>query len=158
MPQPLSRVTPNANFEIGNVGTRPLSQRPELAIMAMEVIASWSHVESFMMQMYIELAGGLETDAAAVFLALETTTAKSAAINVLAKRKLPADHVILLRAIIKIIKSGQKERDKLAHWIWGTSENIPDAILLADPRAIPLTKNDIYVYKAIDFEKHENKI
>lgn len=152
MPQPLSRIAPNAGYELGNVGTRTLSQRPDLALMAMEVIAAWSHVESFMLRMYIQLAGGAQSDAAAVFLAMETSTAKSAAITVLAERKLSPENLKLLRAVIKITKSAQKERDKLAHWIWGLSPQLPDALLLSDPRNLDCTKDQILVYRAADFE------
>jgi len=49
MPNPLSRIAPNAGYEINNNGFRTLARRPKLALMAMEAIAAWSNVESFMM-------------------------------------------------------------------------------------------------------------
>ncbi len=153
MPQPLSRVLPNVGgLEIGNVGTRTLTQRPELALMAMEAIATWSHVENFMLRMYVELAGGAGADAAAVYLAMETATAKSAAISVLAARKLTPENQRLLRAIIKLVKTAQKDRDKLAHWVWGLSPDLPDALLLLDPRSLSSSHDQIYVYRSQDFQ------
>lgn len=152
MPQPLSKVCPDASYEIGNVGTRSLLMRPELGLKAMEVIATWSHVESFMLSTYVELAGGDNADAAAVYLAMETSSAKSAAINTLAELKLTQDNLVLLKAIIKILKSSEKHRNKLAHWIWGTSDQIPDGLLLADPRDRRFSPENIYVYKAVDFD------
>lgn len=152
MPQPLSRVAPDAHFEIGNVGTRSLAQRPALAVMAMEAIAAWSHVDSFMLKLYVELAGGEEADAAAVYLAMESSRAKATLVTVLAERKLSPDNLKLLRAIIKVSESAQKDRDKLAHWVWGTSPQLPDALLLADPRTHFSSPERIFVYKQADFE------
>jgi len=151
MPQPLSKLALGANYEIGNVGHRPLHQRENLASLAMEAVAAWAHVEGIMLHMFVRLAGGEQADAAAVFLAMETATAKAAAITTLAERKLPADGVALLRAILKAHKSGQKERDKLAHWIWGTSNDLPDALLLKDPRNFDNNPDQVYVYREKDF-------
>ncbi len=152
MPQPVSRVKSDANIEIGNVGTRTLASRPALAVMAMEAIAAWAHVESFMLRMYVELAGGAQSDAAAAYLALDTTSAKSKVVSVLAKLKLSKENYSLLRALIKLTKTAQKDRDKLAHWIWGSSEQLPDAILLADPRNLDLSTDQIFVFREADFE------
>jgi hypothetical protein len=152
MPQPLSRVAKDANIVIGNAGMRTLRHRPELGLMAMEAIAEWSTVESFMLRMYVQLAGGAETDSAAMYLSLEIASAKSKAIATLAERKLEPNYVDLLKAIIKISKTWQKDRDKLAHWEWGFTDDLKDAILLVDPRNINLDKNSIFVYKAADFE------
>ena len=151
MPQPLSLVAPYANVEIGNVGFGTIARRPDLAVLSMAAIAAWAHVESFMLRAYVELAGGSDADAAAVYLALEGAGPKTKVIAVLAERKLSAAHLALLRAILKVAKSGQKERDKLAHWIWGTSEELPEALLLADPRNLTHESGSILVYKKEDF-------
>jgi len=153
MPQPLSRLAPRAGYEIGNVGCRTLAQRPQLAILAMEAIAAWSHVENFMLRMYVQMAGGQQADAAAVYLALESNSVKTKAINVLAERKLEPGNLRLLRALIKVAKSAQKERDKLAHWIWGSTPELPDALLLSDPRNQNHAAEEILVYRAEDFEQ-----
>ncbi|AXW64707.1 hypothetical protein CJO94_24440 (plasmid) [Ralstonia solanacearum] len=59
MPQPLSRVTPEAGIVvIGNAGDRVLARHPDLAVLAIEAIASWSNVESFMLGLFVELFGG----------------------------------------------------------------------------------------------------
>ena len=40
----------------------------------------------------------------------------------------------------------------LAHWVWGTSADIPDALLLSDPRNLEFSRDQIYVYRSKDFE------
>lgn len=134
MPQPLSRTAPNASITLNNAGDRPLQRHPELAILAAEVIASWATVESFMLNVFVELMGGPTDKAATVFLALETQSAKAAAINAIAEESLADEHKALLRAIIRVTKSHQAMRDKIAHWVWGDSPDLQDALLLIDPR------------------------
>lgn len=157
MPQPLSRVAPNALVSIGNVGSAypsPLAERPELALLAIQVIASWSNVEAFMMRLFVNLMGGSTDLAATVYLSLEIQSAKSAAINAAAAVKLSEQEKALLRAILALVKSHQKSRDKIAHWIWGTAPQLPDALLLANPKdliEIPPDTDRIFVYRKKDF-------
>jgi hypothetical protein len=157
MPQPLSRVAPSALVSMGNIGptySDPLVERPELAILAVQVIASWSNVEAFMMRLFVSLMGGSTELAATVYLSLEIQSAKSAAINAAADAKLSEPERALLRAILALVKSHQKSRDKIAHWIWGFTQELPDALLLANPKDlidIPPDKDRIFVYRKKDF-------
>jgi hypothetical protein len=156
MPQPISAVRPNANIIIGNnADPTPFSQRPQLAPLAIEGIASWSTVESFMLRLYVTMCGGPEDKAAAIFLSLESQSPKSAAIQAVAKF-FPADQQALLRAILAISKTRQKHRDKLAHWVWGTSRELPDALLLVNPRTTiwdQINRDDVFVYTSQDFNE-----
>ncbi|API77085.1 hypothetical protein HI806_21510 (plasmid) [Ralstonia solanacearum] len=156
MPQPLSRVTPEAGIVvIGNAGDRVLARHPDLAVLAIEAIASWSNVESFMLGLFVELFGGHNSLATEVFLSLDGQAAKSAAINVAAASVLKDRDAELrvLRAILAIAKTNEKDRNKLAHWTWGDSPNLPDAVLLVDPRTTvhELDRSYVYVYRAQDF-------
>jgi hypothetical protein len=59
----------------------------------------------------------------------------------------------VLRAILAIAKTNEKDRNKLAHWTWGDSPNLADAVLLVDPRTTldEIDRSDVYVYRAQDF-------
>ncbi len=156
MPQPLSRINPNAGVVIGNAGDRPLSRHPELAVLALEAIASWSNVEAFMLRLFIQLLGGNESLAASVYLALEGQSAKTATIRAAAEKALearPAERGVL-EAVLGIAKSNERDRNKLAHWTWGDSPAIPDAVLLVDPRATlaELDRSEVFVYRAQNFQ------
>ena len=50
-------------------------------------------------------------------------------------------------------KTNEKSRNKLAHWTWGDSPDIPDAVFLINPKSSigDLDKSEIYVYKEQDF-------
>lgn len=155
MPQPLSRVLPGASVVIGNAGDRSLLRHPDLAALAMEAIASWSNVENFMLKMFLQLLGGDESVATNIYLALENQAAKTAAINAAAEAVLneKPNELAILKAIIAISKTNEKSRNKLAHWTWGDSPNIPDGLLLINPRSSVgnLEYSDIFVYKELDF-------
>ncbi|MCA3312620.1 MAG: hypothetical protein ING06_06005 [Roseomonas sp.] len=144
---------PSAIVIMCNAGDRPLNHNPELGLLAMEAIISWSNVERFMLNMYLKLMGGSQDLAAVSFLAQTTQNAKEASINAVAKHVLDEKYFELLRAILTASKPGQLGRDKLAHWTWGYSPNIPDGFLLADPRNThtDFDRNLIFVYKKQDF-------
>jgi hypothetical protein len=155
MPQPISRVNPRANIAIANAGDRPLLRHPDLAALAIEAIASWSNVESFLFNMFIELLGGNESVAANIYLSLENQSAKNAALNAAAETQLKekAEEYAVFKAIMSIAKTNEKSRNKLAHWTWGDSTNIDDAILLINPRSLinGLDKSEVFLYKERDF-------
>lgn len=154
MPQPLSKVAPNANIMIGNVGDYPMQRHPELALLVAEVIASWANVESFLLNLFIELMGGPKGKAATVFVSLDSRSARTAAIQAVA-RSLPEKHKKLLDAILAVTKSNAKSRDKIAHHIWGDSPNIPNALLLHNPKDSidQLARTNIFVYRENDFKQ-----
>ena len=156
MPQPLARVSPTASVVIGNAGDRPLERHAALAAVALEAIASWSNVEAFLFRLFIQLLGGNESLAASVYLALEGQSAKTNAIKAAAANALSgrAEELRVLEAVLSIAKTNEKERNKLAHWIWGDSPTLPDALLLIDPRSNldALDSSEmIYVYREQDF-------
>jgi len=156
MPQPISCVAPNVSIMISNAGDRVLARHPDLAILAIEAIASWSNVESFMLNLYVQLMGGPDEIAATAYLALETQSAKTRVIRAVAEKVLSGDNLALLVAILAVAKTRQKSRNKLAHHVWGDSPQVPDAVFLTDPKSLlqqPLPLDQVYVYRRADFNE-----
>lgn len=155
MPQPLSRVAPNAEVMLGNAGDRPIERHPRLAAVALEAIASWSNVEAFLLRLFLQLFGGNQSLASSVYLSLEGQSAKTAAIRAAAKEALSgrADELAVLDAILAIAKTNEKDRNKLAHGSWGDSSELTDALLVFDPRVDvdQLDYKFVYVYREADF-------
>jgi len=154
MPQPLSKVKPDAGFTIGILGSRALSRRPQLAVLAAEAIGSWAEVDSFMLRLFVRLLGGDAAIAGRIYLALEIQSAKSIAIveAVNAVRDVKVQNVI--KAAIAVAKMRQKARDKLAHHTWGFSDDLPDALLLISPKAFVVEGSgidEVFVYREKDF-------
>ncbi len=134
MLKPLSHVSPNASYRVGDVDDDPLTQRPKLAVMAMQVIASWSLVEIRLTEVFVSLLGGLDNNGSIAYLAITSRHAKANMITAIAKKKLSKENFALLSAIQKLIELSAKERSKIAHCEWGYSHDLPDAILLKDPK------------------------
>lgn len=155
MPEPLSLVAPKAEVMLGNAGDRPIERHPFLAAVALEAIASWSNVEAFLLRLFLHLLGGNQSLASSVYLSLEGQSAKIAAIRAAAKGALSdkAEELAALNAILAIAKTNEKDRNKLAHWSWGDSSDLPDALLLFDPRfdVDQLDYKFVYVYREADF-------
>ncbi|MCO6388642.1 hypothetical protein [Aliihoeflea sp. 40Bstr573] len=134
-------------------------KNPALGLLAMEAIASWSNVENFLLGLYLELLGGAGDRAAIAYLAIETQSAKTQAINAVARSVLSDEHSRLLAAILAVAKTSQKSRDKLAHHVWGFSPDLPAALLLIDPRVAAREtepeeyRKHVMVYRELDFRE-----
>lgn len=155
MPNPISRVMPNANIIIGNAGHRALSERKELAVLAMEAIGSSSNVENFLLHLFMTLFGGDKAMAARIYLALDVQRAKTQALNEAVSSVANEKIRDLINAVIGLSKTTKKSRDDLAHHIWGISPQLPDALLLLDPKATlteRLNRDEVYVWTAQDFQ------
>jgi hypothetical protein len=158
MPQPVSRVHPNAGAVILSAGGAPLKMYPRLAGLAMTVIHRHAQLEALLLETFIQLMGGNKTAAAAIYLSLETNSAKQKAITALATSTIQPLLGKVLIAIVKQAKSCQKQRDALAHGLWGISREIPNALLLVEAKKFFTTDNaamndHIYVYRESDFLK-----
>jgi hypothetical protein len=57
------------------------------------------------------------------------------ALEAAAKAALSTDDFDVFCAVIRMTDGVQTPRNHLAHWIWGTCEQLPDALLLAEPKA-----------------------
>lgn len=155
MPQPLSSFSSPGTIIFGNVGDYPLQRHPDLALLAAEVINSWSNVESFHLNLFITLLGGHGEKAADIYLALEARSAKSSAIRVIAD-SLPQAHKNLMHAILRLSKSLQGKRDSIAHGMWGDCTGIPNALLLVSPKDNINHFGDyskIFVYRENEFNQ-----
>ncbi|MBI1173538.1 hypothetical protein GC209_19295 [bacterium] len=155
MPQPLSKVRRNATVGLNNVGDGLFCRHPSFPPLIVEALRSWSHAESFMMQIFIELLGGPKETAALVFLSINQRSARAAAIDAMASATLPLRANRLLKSIMRKAKSNAAARDLIAHGVWGDSAQIPDVVLLTHFSTTldkPYDHSRIMVYKENDFE------
>ncbi len=136
MPQPLSKVKPDASVNIGNNSDNPSDHRPQLSLLAMKVIAEWSILESFNNALFVKLLGANPAPGAAMYSSLSGGNAKRDALNAVAQVALTEEELEIFNAIIWLYQSAIKERNKVAHWVWGNSPNLLDAVLLCDPNIL----------------------
>jgi hypothetical protein len=69
-----------------------------------------------------------------MYAGVETRTAQLRMLDAAAEAELEAQHYdVILTLQTVYIRPAMKERDKLAHWCWGHSPDLPDALLLTEP-------------------------
>lgn len=111
-----------------------MQQRPKLAVLVAEYITQWANLESMMA---MSLAFILDSDKKAALAMYGTFDSRASQIRLLlaaAESKLELLHFRVLEAIHSVyIKPVMKERDRFAHWIWGYSPELTDALLLMEP-------------------------
>jgi hypothetical protein len=134
MPQPLSSFKGlKGSVHIGNNTDNPSDHRPELALLAMKVVSAWSILESFLRGLFVQMLGSNARPAVAMFNALESASAQRAVLRALARVVLSDRDNELFEAILSLFVTAGKDRNKVAHWVWGRADGLPDAVLLCDP-------------------------
>ncbi len=152
-----------------------INRRPELALEALKVIAFWAEIEGDLATI---LAAMLKADVAtgvAMYEALSMGEGRRAALSAAARQALPEWQAKLFEAIQFATSPSRKQRNAFAHNLWATADDLPDAILLMDPkvvskvtvshrqrhvvdgqnviRPIDLDRSAIQVYKKSDMER-----
>ena len=131
-PQPLGKVKSGANYlMIGG-----FAERPEVANGIARCLANWSWVETMTSYIFLKLLGTNHKAAIALYNSFESAKGKTDAIRTLAISKLPAQELDLVKAALRLVKSHQSARDRIAHWLWGLSEDLPDAMVMLDPKLL----------------------
>jgi hypothetical protein len=133
MPQPLNRVIPNGEFK---ENASVLSDKPDLAVLVASIFAHWAHIEGALSLLLVRVLGADAEPAIAMFATLTAQHLQMGALEAAAKAALSADDFDVFLATMSVIDSVQTPRNHLAHWIWGHCDQLPDALLLADPRAL----------------------
>lgn len=127
-------IAKKIHVSIANNTDSPSLHRPQLALAAMNVIAEWSILESFVMSLFVQMIGDNPKPASAMFASLKSDTAKRDCLRAVANSTLETQQKKdVFEAILKAIKSASKHRNKIVHWIWGYSKDFPDAVLLMRP-------------------------
>lgn len=130
MPQPLSRVKPNAKVEIG---LHSLTDKPILAGLVCNIIQFSSRVDHSLSLLLASILGADAKPALSMYEALKADNVKLAALTAAATAQLTPEQLRVFNATIKTAQIAQKPRHKIAHWVWVKSPDVPDALLLADP-------------------------
>jgi hypothetical protein len=150
----------------------------------MNVVAEWSILESFINGLFVELLGAGATTAAAIFSSIRSQAGQRDAFRAVASVALEddQDNQDILVAVLEVCDRASRLRNRICHWVWGHSRELPDAVLLGDPTAMtthratmldythevmkpgsrpPMPEIDerrIYVYREADFVEASQKI
>lgn len=113
-----------------------MSKRPTLAAKVAETIGIWAAIDSEILSIATAI---LDTDYIAVSAmlgALTSSEVKAAALLAAASEVLCANDLALFKKVREITKASRNRRNEFAHHIWIYSDDLPDALLLVDPKYI----------------------
>jgi hypothetical protein len=112
-----------------DIGTRTLSERPELLTLIGKCLTAWPHIEAEMALVLGQILGAHNSDAAmATFQVIRRSGLQRDAITGAGRTLEPTD-CELLSAVLNVHKSVEAERNALAHGHFGTYTLMPDTIL-----------------------------
>lgn len=134
MPQPLS-----SKFRNGvsyNTDPQAMTKRPELAVKYARCLASWSTVEVELATMMCEAMKAAAGPFAAAYHALNSTAAQASVADAAIRETVEAKLLPIFDAIMSQFRSAKKDRDKLAHGVWAFSDELPDSLLMIDPKLL----------------------
>jgi hypothetical protein len=133
MPQPLSRVRPNASIRLA---PDSLDGKPELATLIAYIFAQWATIEAEVGMLLVRILGATAEPARAMYSVLTSQALQMLALNAAAKSALSTEQFEVFEAVLSVLETVQKPRNKLAHWIYGQCTDLPNAMLLADPQSL----------------------
>jgi len=114
---------------------RPLEEEA-LSALAFGVENHMAHLDYVMAGIVGSLTVGKAKPVIDYYLELRNDSSKSAMIHAMARSHLEPDRLKAFNSIWKLYEIVRKQRNPIAHWIWGTCEKLPKALVCIDPRAI----------------------
>jgi hypothetical protein len=130
MPQPINKVVPDPRVILD---TDALEEKPDLAILVVKIFAVWANIERRLGVLLVHLLGADQVHAHAIFSILQTQALQTKAMEAAAKSALSSDDLEVFDAVLTVVSSVQKTRNRLAHWPLGKCVQRPDLLVLADP-------------------------
>ncbi len=130
--QPLFRVRKDPHVLFGQDDT--MANRPKLASKVAECIAEWANIETMLGLFLGFLLHTKAKTALAMYMALENRAAQLRMLDSAAKAELQQHHYDIFTIVMEqFLRPLMKTRDKLAHWCWGHSPDLPNDLLLMQP-------------------------
>ena len=133
MPQRLSNVKPNAKGIMFDKLAGPGRNRPELAQLAAQVISEWSLLDTYFSGLFVAMLGANPRPGAAVYANFTATLTQAQAMRTVGKLTLDAVLYDMLDTLLTLYKSRGTERNRVGHWVWGYTPDLPDKALLVEP-------------------------
>jgi hypothetical protein len=130
--QTLAQVNPRASYEFDPKKVALKRMRVQARIA--HAISIWSTIEALTANIILHALHGDMRAAVHMYAAITSATASNAALKAAIRTGLRPEYAELFDAIWQIGGELVEDRHRLAHWIMGYSEEIPNAVLLFNPR------------------------
>jgi hypothetical protein len=153
MPQPLSNFLTFPGDHSTNFTPDALKREPELAALIAEAIGRCAAIEAGIGDILIRILHADTKPAFAMFTSLMDTSARRTLVEAAAKAGLSDSDFATFKIVSSITKVQIDARNKFAHWIWGYSPQVPNALLLADPRYLLNRSHDLHKHVLLPLDK-----
>ena len=131
-PQPLSRS--KAQDYVASLDMLP--GREKQIALAMQAIAGWARIEAELGIMFASLVGAREPSAMSLYAAVRSFDVQRTLLETAARELLPTRYADMVLAVLIVVARAAVIRHKFAHWMWGALRDLPDALLLIDPKCL----------------------
>jgi hypothetical protein len=138
MPQPLSKVRSNANVSLH---LEHSTNNAELAVLVTGIFARWAWIEHQLSILLLHILDAEAKPALAMLSELKTQKLQMSAMRAAAKAVLSPELFETFAAVMFAVDCVQNDRNRLAHWVWGTSPELPDRLLLVNPESLKATSS-----------------
>ena len=130
--QPLNRVKYVYATEWGS-NHKVMLKRPALGAKVAQCIAYWAEIEVSLGMFLAFLLHSNEKAILSIYTGLENRAAQLRMIESASSAVLPQDHADIVSVVLNaFVRPSMRYRDKLAHWCWGFSDELPDVLLIRD--------------------------
>src|ERR1700730_1171045 len=149
-----------------------MALRPLLASKVAQCIADWTEIEVSLGIFLALLLHANEEAVLAMYGGLENRSAQLRMIESAAQSTLKGEHLDVVSVLMaNEIRAAMKYRDKLAHWCWGYSDELPEALLIRkpsyqlasfaeavrkqgkkEPHDVPLNHDTVFVVREADLD------
>lgn len=131
--QPLSNVSRHADYRFGRVD---LGTKPKIAKAVARCVACWGEVDLQFATFLTQMVHGNVEITVAMYSSITSAVQKATVLRTAAEWTLDKYDLELFSALMSLAAPIEKRRNRLAHWIWGRSPKIGNALLLVDPKTL----------------------
>lgn len=134
MPQPLSKVVTDASISITPLVLSNCD--PRFPAMIMQVIASWAHIDGDLATIFSHVLKADIAVGTAVYQSLQGAEVRKRAFKAAAENALPRWQQLAFETVWRATSKSRMQRHRFAHHVWGAALELPDALLLMDPKVV----------------------
>ncbi len=115
------------------IGPQTFEKRPKLAVYVAQIIAGWAQVDLTLSTVLARYARRNIEQSIDMYLSIEGFASQAKILDAAAKTALTRDNYLLYKATMRFIRLNYDTRNELAHWGWGITDTIPDALIIFEP-------------------------
>jgi hypothetical protein len=132
--QPLSTLTGNRKLNDPiMIGPHTFAKRPDLAHLVCGIITGWAKVEGCLSLVFARYTRARVDVAMNIYNNVDAFRAQEQMLEGAARAALSDDDFFLYQASMKFIKRQYSVRNEMAHWLWGSTDDLPDALIIMEP-------------------------